>query len=81
MVRQDAVQTIDADNYFYGEGWTKIDRGYEQASQLNMAGTEIGTITTVSRSHSFGRYFRPEDEGLLSAQDRVKMGMIGTLKD
>ena len=44
MVRlRDAVQAIDADNYFYGEGWTKIDRGYEQASQLNMAGTEIGT--------------------------------------
>ncbi|MEC8788378.1 MAG: alpha-1,6-glucosidase domain-containing protein, partial [Pseudomonadota bacterium] len=83
MVRlRDAVQAIDADNYFYGEGWTKIDRGYEQASQLNMAGTEIGTYNDrIREAIRQGAIFRPEDEGLLSAQDRVKMGMIGTLKD
>ena len=83
MVRlRDAVHSIDEDNYFYGEGWTKIDRGYEQASQLNMAGTEIGTYNDrIREAIRQGAIFRPEDEGLLSAQDRVKMGMIGTLKD
>ncbi|MBU3022038.1 alpha-1,6-glucosidase domain-containing protein [Aestuariibacter sp. A3R04] len=83
MVRlRDAVQTIDQDNYFYGEGWTKIDRGYEQANQLNMAGTEIGTYNDrIREAIRQGNIFRPDSDALLSDQDRVKMGMIGTLKD
>ena len=83
MVRlREAVQAIDEDNYFYGEGWTKIDCGYEQASQLNMAGTEIGTYNDrIREAIRQGNIFSPESDALLSDQDRVKMGMIGTLKD
>ena len=83
MVRlREVVQTVDEDNYFYGEGWTKIDRGYEQASQLNMAGTEIGTFNDrIREAIRQGNIFRPDSDALLSDQDRVKMGMIGTLKD
>jgi pullulanase/glycogen debranching enzyme len=83
MVRlRDAVQAIDEDNYFYGEGWTKIDRGYEQASQLNMAGTEIGTFNDrIREAIRQGNIFQPDSDALLSDQDKVKMGMIGTLKD
>ncbi|MEM7420045.1 MAG: alpha-1,6-glucosidase domain-containing protein [Pseudomonadota bacterium] len=83
MIRlRDAVQMLDEDNYFYGEGWTKIDRGYEQANQLNMAGTEIGTFNDrIREAIRQGNIFNPESDSLLYDQDRVKMGMIGTLKD
>ncbi|WP_100642298.1 alpha-1,6-glucosidase domain-containing protein [Alteromonas facilis] len=84
MVRlRDAVQAVDPDNYFYGEGWTKIDRGYEQANQLNMAGTEIGTFNDrIREAIRQGEIFMREDDGAaLSAQDRVKSGLAGTLSD
>ncbi|NDW20134.1 alpha-1,6-glucosidase domain-containing protein [Alteromonas hispanica] len=83
MVRlREAVQAIDDDNYFYGEGWTKIDRGYEQANQLNMAGTEIGTYNDrIREAIRQGNIFSPQSDSLLSDQDRVKMSMAGTLKD
>lgn len=83
MVRlRDAVQAIDDDNYFYGEGWTKIDRGYQQANQLNMAGTQIGTYNDrIREAIRQGNIFSPDSDALLSDQDRVKMGMTGTLKD
>lgn len=86
MVRlRDAVQSIDPDNYFYGEGWTKNDSsygGYEQANQLNMAGTEIGTYNDrIREAIRQGAIFNPDSDDLLSAQDRVKMGMAGTLAD
>ena len=83
MVRlREAVQAIDSDNYFYGEGWTRIDRGYEQANQLNMAGTEIGTFNDrIREAIRQGNIFTPESDSLLYDQDRVKMSLAGTLKD
>ena len=80
---RDAVQEIDPDNYFYGEGWTRIDRGYEQANQLNMAGSEIGTFNDRIREDiRQGQIFNPNDEGsALNAQDRIKSGLAGTLTD
>ncbi len=83
MVRlRDAVQAIDPDNYFYGEGWTRIDRGYEQANQLNMAGTQIGTFNDrIREAIRQGHIFNPDSDAALSEQDRVKMSLTGTLKD
>ena len=83
MVRlREAIQAIDPDNYFYGEGWNKIDRGYEQANQLNMAGTEIGTYNDRLRDAiRYGHIFNPDSDSALYEQDRVKMGMAGTLAD
>lgn len=84
MVRLfDAVKAVDEDNYFYGEGWTKADRGYEQASQANMAGTEIGTFNDrIREAVRQGQIFSDEpSDGALSAQDRVKMSLAGTLTD
>ncbi|KXI30872.1 alpha-1,6-glucosidase domain-containing protein [Paraglaciecola hydrolytica] len=84
MVRLfDAVKAVDEDMYFYGEGWTKEDRGYEQASQAIMAGTEIGTYNdrireAVRQGHMFSK--EPSDAALVN-QDKVKMGLAGTLKD
>lgn len=83
MVRlRDAVQAVDPDNYFYGEGWTREDRGYEQANQPNMAGTQIGTFNDrIREAVRQGAIFNPDSDDALGAQDRVKMGMAGTLTD
>lgn len=83
MVRlRDAIQAIDEDNYFYGEGWNKIDRGYEQANQLNMAGTEIGTYNDrIREAIRQGNIFQPDSDSLLYDQDRLKVGLAGTLTD
>jgi len=82
MVRLEAaVKAIDPDNYFYGEGWIRQDRGYEQANQPNMAGTQIGTFNDrIREAIRQGQIFKREaDNGLFEAQDRVKMSMAGTL--
>lgn len=46
---RNAVQAIDPDNYFYGEGWNfgevANNQRFIQASQKELAGTEIGTFT------------------------------------
>ncbi|WP_022941931.1 pullulanase-type alpha-1,6-glucosidase [Psychromonas hadalis] len=44
-----AVKAVDDDTYFYGEGWNfgevQDDALFVQATQANMAGTEIGTFS------------------------------------
>ncbi|WOH36316.1 pullulanase-type alpha-1,6-glucosidase [Thalassotalea fonticola] len=44
-----AVQAVDPDTYFYGEGWNfgevANNERFVQASQLELAGTQIGTFT------------------------------------
>ncbi|MEP4891757.1 MAG: pullulanase-type alpha-1,6-glucosidase [Aliiglaciecola sp.] len=46
---REAVRAVDADTYFYGEGWNfgevANNAQFTQASQMEMAGTEIGTFT------------------------------------
>jgi pullulanase len=82
MVRLfEAVKEVDADTYFYGEGWTRTDRGYEQANQPNMAGTEIGTYNDrIREAVRQGNIFKREaDNASMSDQDRVKMSLAGTL--
>ena len=43
-----AVRAVDPDTYFYGEAWNfgEVADGalFEQASQLNIGGTEIGSF-------------------------------------
>lgn len=45
----EAVKKVDADAYFYGEGWdfgeVAGDRRFEQARQLHMGGTGVGTFS------------------------------------
>ncbi len=46
---REAVRAVDADTYFYGEGWNfgevANNAQFVQASQQELAGTEIGTFT------------------------------------
>lgn len=81
MVRlREAVQAVDADNYFYGEGWVKTYPGYEQASQFNMAGTQIGTFNDrIREAVRQGNIFSRDASTGLADQDKVKMSLAGTL--
>lgn len=49
LAAREAVRAIDSDTYFYGEGWNfgevANNAQFVQASQLELAGTEIGTFT------------------------------------
>lgn len=46
---REAVRAVDPDTYFYGEGWNfgevANNAQFEQAAQIPLAGTEIGTFT------------------------------------
>lgn len=46
---REAVRAVDADTYFYGEGWNfgevANNAQFVQAAQIPLAGTEIGTFT------------------------------------
>ncbi len=49
LAAREAVRVVDADTYFYGEGWNfgevANNSRFKQASQLNLGGTEIGTYS------------------------------------
>ena len=49
LAAREAVRAVDSDTYFYGEGWNfgevANNSRFEQASQLNLGGSEIGTYT------------------------------------
>lgn len=49
LAAREAVRAVDPDTYFYGEGWNFGEVAnhaqFEQASQLALAGTQIGTFT------------------------------------
>ena len=80
LAAREAVQAIDADNYFYGEGWTREERGYVQANQNNMAGSEVGTFNDrprdIIRSASLF-----SANGTLNDQDIIRLGLTGTIAD
>ena len=80
LAAREAVQAIDSDNYFYGEGWTRDERGYVQANQNNMAGTEVGTFNDrprdIIRSASLF-----SATGSLNDQDIIRLGLTGTIAD
>lgn len=78
LAARDAVQAIDPDNYFYGEGWYRDDGRDDQANQDNMAGTEVATFNDRLREGiRTGALFN--QDGSLAEQDVVKLGMAGTL--
>lgn len=82
-----AVQSVDPDNYFYGEGWdfgeVGGDRLFEQATQKNMAGTEVGTFNDQIREAIRGAAMFSGDtgSGTLRVQDKIRMSLAGTLTD
>ena len=84
LAARDAIQAIDSDTHFYGEGWTRDDRGFEQANQFNMAGTEIGTFNDRLRDGIRGGKFfsnNADDTDVFKQQDIIKLGLTGSLAD
>lgn len=78
---REAVRAVDADTYFYGEGWNfgevANNRRFEQASQLNMAGSEIGTYSDRQRDAvRDGAMFTG---GSISEQDVIRIGLVGNV--
>ncbi len=65
---REAVQAVDPDTYFYGEGWNfgevANNAQFIQASQNELAGTEIGTFTDRLRDAIRGGNFQTGREGL-----------------
>lgn len=84
LAARQAIQTIDEDNHFYGEGWDRDDRGFEQANQFNLAGSEIGTFNDRLRDAVRGGQFfsnNAVEDGPFIQQDLIKLGMAGSLAD
>ena len=75
---RDAVAALDADTYFYGEGWDRADRGYEQANQWNMAGTEVGTFNDRPRDVIRDAVLSNGNTDL-NNQDLIRLGLTGTI--
>ncbi len=79
-----AVQQVDADNYFYGEGWNWGEvvsgRLFEQATQENLNNTEIGTFNDRPRDTiREGALFKSAVD--LTNIDHIRLGLAGTLKE
>lgn len=79
-----AVQQVDADNYFYGEGWNWGEvvsgRLFEQATQTNLNNTEIGTFNDRPRDTiREGSLFQSTVD--LTNMDHIRLGLAGTLKE
>ena len=84
LAARDAIQAIDSDTHFYGEGWNRDDRGFEQANQFNMAGTEMGTFNDRLRDGIRGGKFfsqNTDDNDVFKQQDIIKLGLAGSLAD
>lgn len=81
---RDAVIAVDADTYFYGEGWNwgevENNRLFVQATQDNMAGTEVGSFNDRPRDDIRNAALFNED-GSLDSQDHIRLGLAGTLAD
>lgn len=87
LAARSAVQKVDADTYFYGEGWNfgevANDALFTQARQANMAGTEVGTFNDRPRDAVRGAklFANDGDVGSKQQQNYIEIGLAGTLKD
>ncbi|GAA0349269.1 pullulanase-type alpha-1,6-glucosidase [Bowmanella denitrificans] len=82
LAAREAVRAVDPDTYFYGEGWNfgevVNNRRFEQASQLAMAGTEVGTFSDRQREAlRSGALFSAG--GSLHEQDTTRIGLAGNI--
>ncbi len=87
IAARDAVRAVDEDTYFYGEGWNfgevANNARFEQATQANLAGTEVGTFNDRIRDsvRSAALFANDPDTGNLQQQNYIEIGLAGSLKD
>jgi pullulanase-type alpha-1,6-glucosidase len=69
---REAVRKVDADTYFYGEGWNfgevANNQRFVQASQLELAGSEIGTYSDRLRDAVRGAGFNKSGDEIRKTQ-------------
>jgi len=69
---REVIKKIDPDNYFYGEGWNfgevANNQRFVQASQLELADTEIGTFTDRLRDAVRGGAFNAAGSSIRKSQ-------------
>jgi pullulanase-type alpha-1,6-glucosidase len=67
-----AVQAVDSDTYFYGEGWNfgevSNNQRFTQASQLELGGSQIGTFTDRLRDAVRGGAFSASGDDIRKSQ-------------
>ena len=72
LAAREAVHQVDADNYFYGEGWNFGEVAnhsrFTQASQTALAGTEIGTFSDRLRDAVRGPGISVQGDDIRRAQ-------------
>ncbi|GGW60756.1 pullulanase-type alpha-1,6-glucosidase [Alishewanella tabrizica] len=87
LAAREAVQAIDPNVYFYGEGWNfgevANNRLFTQAKQQDMAGSGVGTFNDRIREgvRSAALFSGVNNDGNLAEQDIVRISLAGTLKD
>ncbi|AXV64038.1 DUF3372 domain-containing protein [Pseudoalteromonas lipolytica] len=87
MTALSAVQAVDPDTYFYGEGWNfeevADNRLFVQAKQIDMAGTEVGTFNDRIREAIRGGAFfsNSATDGNLADQDTLRLSLAGNLQN
>ncbi|WP_169315449.1 alpha-1,6-glucosidase domain-containing protein [Catenovulum agarivorans] len=77
---RDAVTAVDADTYFYGEGWPFGPVQAQGATQATMAGTSIGSFSDVQRDGvRNGALFTSGGNG--NDVDNIRIGLAGNISD
>lgn len=87
LAAREAVQAVDPDNYFYGEGWdfgeVANNRLFTQAKQADMAGSEVGTFNDRIREAVRGgaMFSNNSTDGNLAEQDTLRLSLAGNLQN
>ncbi|WP_350636165.1 hypothetical protein, partial [Pseudoalteromonas sp. GW168-MNA-CIBAN-0100] len=87
LAAREAVQAVDSDNYFYGEGWNfeevANNRLFIQAKQADMAGSEVGTFNDrIREAVRGGALFANEPtDANLADQDTLRLSLAGNLQN
>ena len=87
LAAREAVRAVDANTYFYGEGWNfgevANNRLFTQAKQQDMAGSEVGSFNDRIREgvRSAAIFSGVNNDGNLAEQDIIRISLAGTLKD
>ncbi len=80
LAARDAVAAVDADTYFYGEGWNYGAVASTGGTQGNMAGTEIGTFSDVQRDGvRYAALFN--SDGNANDVDQARIGLVANISD
>lgn len=80
VAAREAVKAVDADTYFYGEGWHDGIVQETGGTQTNMSGTGIGTFSDVQRDGvRYGALF--QEAGNPSDVDLIRIGLAGNISE